>query len=410
MGNRNKWEALCWLWLAFFLNQADRQIFSVVLPLIKLDLQLNDMQLGLIASALIWTYGLLVPIAGFVGDRYSRRNIIGICLFFWSTATLLTGFCNTLFQFVLLRGIATGGGEAFYAPAANAYISEKYKKQRSFGLSLHQSAVYFGIILSGLIVGRIAELYGWRNSFYLFGILGIVVALIIFKRINKDIPVQVNERVKIGQTLKVIVKKPTVLLLTFAFSCMVFVNVGYLTWMPTLLIDKFGLSLSDAGFSSMLYHHIGALAGVIIGGHLSDVLAKKGRKNRIILQSVALLLGAPFIYLTGATNGLFETYLALFLFGIFRGIYDASIFASLYEVIAPKIWSSASGIVLMIAFLVGSFSPLLMGMLKPLWGLSYAFSMLSFSYVLGAMAIAVAVIGYFKIDAFNPKVPTQYVD
>ena len=70
-----QWEMLILLWLAFFLNQADRQIFNVVLPLIRKDLGLTDAELGLIASALIWTYGLLVPIAGFIGDIFSKRNI-----------------------------------------------------------------------------------------------------------------------------------------------------------------------------------------------------------------------------------------------------------------------------------------------------------------------------------------------
>lgn len=120
-----RWELLILLWLAFFVNQADRQIFSVVLPLIRQDLGLSDGELGLIASALVWTYGLLVPLAGFVGDRFSRRNIIGFALLFWSLSTLSTGFCSTLWQFILLRGIATGGGEAFYAPPANALLDRK---------------------------------------------------------------------------------------------------------------------------------------------------------------------------------------------------------------------------------------------------------------------------------------------
>src|SRR5690606_25006639 len=110
------------LWLAFFLNQADRQVFSIVMPLIKAELQLTDTQLGLIASALVLSYGVFVPIAGFAGDWLSKRNIIGISLIFWSIATISTGLCHTLLQFVLLRGIATGGGEAFYTPSANSLI------------------------------------------------------------------------------------------------------------------------------------------------------------------------------------------------------------------------------------------------------------------------------------------------
>ncbi len=394
----NKWELLVLLWIAFFLNQADRQIFSVVLPLIKADLQLTDAELGLIASSLVWTYGLLVPVAGFIGDKWSRRNIIGSSLAFWSIATLFTGIGTTLMQFILLRGIATGGGEAFYAPAANALISEEHKSRRSLALSLHQSAVYFGIILSGLIAGFVAEKYGWRNAFYLFGGAGIIVAVLIFIRLKKDNPPQVIEKVSIAETARSIGKKPTVILLTAAFACMVFVNVGYLTWMPSLLAEKFSLSIMQAGFSSMFYHHVGAFIGVMTGGALADKLALVNRRNRLVLQAAALLCGAPCIYWMGVSNTEAGTYTALLLFGIFRGVYDSNIFASLYEVVRPAIRSSASGLMLMCAFLAGAFGPLLLGILKPTLGLSAGISFLCILYIVGSACLAIAVRFFFYND------------
>ena len=120
------------MWLSYFLNQADRQVFSIVMPLIKADLKLSDTEVGLIASVLVWTFGALVPFAGFLGDRMSRKFIVGGSLLFWSLATIATGLCNTVIQFVFLRGIATGGGEAFYAPSANALISEEHQKRILF--------------------------------------------------------------------------------------------------------------------------------------------------------------------------------------------------------------------------------------------------------------------------------------
>jgi MFS family permease len=393
-----KWELLALLWLAFFLNQADRQIFSVVLPLIRDDLKLTDAELGLIASALVWTYGLLVPVAGFIGDRLSRRSIIGFSLLFWSLSTLATGFCTTLLQFIVLRGIATGGGEAFYAPSANVLLSEHHTKSRSFALSLHQTAVYAGIILSGLIAGYIGEHYGWRRAFFLFGGFGILVGLVIFARLLKDRPVVTETQPSIWKTAGSIARKPTALLLTLAFACMVFVNVGYLTWMPSFLAEKFGLSLAAAGFSSLFYHHIGAAIGVLVGGKLTDRLALRNPVSRLWMQAGALLLAAPFIYFMSTATGETATYAALFLFGVFRGIYDANIFASLYEVVRPAIRSSASGLMLMCAFLAGAFSPYLLGILKPIVGLTVGLSGLSISYVVGATAIALAALVFFKRD------------
>ena len=397
------WQLLIILWFAFFLNQADRQIFNVTLPLIRSDIDLSDAEFGLIASSLIWTYGFLVPIAGFLGDIFSRRNILAFCILFWSISTFFTGFASGLIPFILLLGIATGGGEAFYAPAANALLSEKYSRNRAFALSIHQTAIYFGIILSGVLAGYIGENYGWRRSFNVFGVAGIVLSLIFMIRIKNEKKVVRSSIRDIKMSLIEAIgvfTKPTVIMLTLAFACMVFVNVGYLTWMPLFLVEKYNMSVTYAGFSSLIYHHIGAFFGVMIGSRLSDKLALTDPKKRLVIQSVALIGGAPFIFLMGFTNSQTITYTALALFGVMRGVYDSNIFASLYEVVKPSTRSSATGFMLMFAFLIGAFAPLILGILKPTLGLAASFSSLSIFYALGAGFIFLAVKLFFKNDYY----------
>lgn len=389
------------LWLAYFLNQADRQIFSIVLPFVKQDLNLTDAQIGLIAASLVCAYGLMVPVAGFAGDRYSKKRIIVLSLMFWSMATLVTGFCSTVIQFVLVRGILTGGGEAFYAPAANTYISEKFSERRTLALSIHQSAVYFGIILSGVIAGAIAERYGWRSAFWGFGICGILTAALMFLILKNTDSVITQSIPRLKDTMVAIGKSATFYLLTFAFGCMVFVNIAYLTWMPTLLIERFGLKLTDAGFSSMFYHHMGAFLGILAGGIITDRLAKRKPVIRLVLQALALLAGAPFIYWIGKSATPGETYLSLFLFGCFRGIYDANIFASLYEIVKPSLRASASGIMLMAAFIVGALGPYILGILKQHYELSLSFSYLWIPYVMGGLSILAASLFFFKTDRYE---------
>lgn len=397
------WQLLIILWFAFFLNQADRQIFNVTLPLIRSDIDLSDAEFGLIASSLIWTYGFLVPIAGFLGDIFSRRNILAFCILFWSISTFFTGFASGLIPFILLLGIATGGGEAFYAPAANALLSEKYSRNRAFALSIHQTAIYFGIILSGVLAGYIGENYGWRRSFNVFGVAGIVLSLIFMIRIKNEKKVVRSSIRDIKMSLIEAIgvfTKPTVIMLTLAFACMVFVNVGYLTWMPLFLVEKYNMSVTYAGFSSLIYHHIGAFFGVMIGSRLSDKLALTDPKKRLVIQSVALIGGVPFIFLMGFTNSQTITYTALALFGVMRGVYDSNIFASLYEVVKPSTRSSATGFMLMFAFLIGAFAPLILGILKPTLGLAASFSSLSIFYALGAGFIFLAVKLFFKNDYY----------
>lgn len=387
-----KWELVILLWVTFFLNQADRQIFNIVLPLIKEDLGFTDRELGLIASSLIWAYGLLVPIAGFLGDIFNRKWIVVNSLVFWSVATLFTGTGYLLIHFIMIRGIATGGAEAFYAPTANALISKEHEKTRAFAMSIHQTALYAGIILSGFLAGYIGEHYGWRVAFYIFGLAGILLGVVLFFRLKDSI----NER-EIGQSslsiLKVVpvfFKNKTAILLSLAFAGMVFVNVGYLTWMPTFLYENFNLSLSSAGFNSMFYHHIAAFAGVLAGGKIADFYVSKNNRARMLIQAIGLLGGAPFIYLVGNSESLVVVYIALAVFGFFRGVYDSNIFASLFDVIEPKYRSSAVGIMLMFAFLTGAFAPYILGYLKPLAGLSAGFFLLAIVYLISCGILIIA--------------------
>ena len=262
-----KWEVLALLWVAFFLNQADRQVFNVVLPLIKDDLHLSDLQIGSIATAFNLVYALLVPLAGYVGDIFSKKWIVSLSILFWSIATMFTGLSNGVLMLVLMRSIATGGGEAFFGPANYSLLAQYHKGTRAFAMSIHQTSYYVGIILSGYIAGYIGERYGWRNAFYVFGAVGVIHGIVLIFRLKdkKGHPDEKQEeKVRLLEGFKVLLGTPTALMLTIGFSGLIFVLTGYLTWMPTYLYEKFNMSLSSAGFHSMFYTHLFAFIGVVL--------------------------------------------------------------------------------------------------------------------------------------------------
>ena len=193
-------------------------------------------------------------------------------------------------------------------------------------------------------------------------------------------------------------KKPTALLLTLAFAGMVFVNVGFMTWMPTYLHEKFGFSLARSGFDATFYHYIAAFVGVLLGASIADRYCHKIAGMRGIVQGTGLLLGAPFIFLLGIANTPLVVYLGLALFGLFRGIYDSNIFAALYDVVEPKFRSTATGLMLMFAFVTGASAPYILGKIKPALGLAWGLSALSVVYVLAALCIFIAVRYFYKND------------
>ena len=393
-----RWELLFWLWIAFFLNQADRQVFNVILPLLQSSLGLSYVQVGLIASIFTVAVGVCVPIAGYFGDISSRKWIVVGSLILWSGATLLTGFSTGLIYLIVVRSIATAGGEAFYAPSSNALISEYHEKTRAQAFAIHQTALYTGIIASGWIAGYIGEHFGWRESFWVFGAAGIVVAAFMSHRLRPEKIVPRQDRVSPIVVLKSIMRRPTVALLGLGFGSMIFVNVGYLTWTPTYLYEHFGLSLAEAGFSSMIYHHVGAYAGVLVGSRLSDWLAQRRPVYRLQMQAAALLLGAPFIYMVGREQNLHVVYIMLGGFGFFRGVYDSNIYASLYEVIEPSLHASAAAVIIALAFCAGSVAPVVLGAVGESTSLGVGISYLSGAYVLGSLFICIAAQCFFGAD------------
>ncbi|MCX6909002.1 MAG: MFS transporter [Verrucomicrobia bacterium] len=407
-----KWELIVLLWFAFFFNQADRQAYNVVLPLLSADLKLSPVQAGLVASIFLWCYALLVPVAGYLGDISRRKWIVFWSLLVWSGGTILSGATTGLASLIVFRSIATGGGEAFYFPSANSLIGQYHQKTRAMAMSIHQTALYVGLIASGFIAGWIGERFGWRSSFYVFGAIGVVLALIIMVRLkdeglSEEATTQAKSaRLPLPVVLKAIAGKPTVWALWLAFSCFYFAQIGYITWMPSFLHEKFKLSLSNAGFSSMFYHHVAAMIGVLLGGKVSDLLAMRRRTVRLEVEYIGLFLGAPFICLMGLTDNLLLCYVGLAGFGLFRGIYDSNLYAALFDVIEPRFRASAVGIMLAVVFFVSAFAPVALGWAKSTIGLTAGLASLSLAYIVGGSIILLALKTTFRRDYYNETQPS----
>lgn len=416
-----KWEVLVLLWIAFFVNQADRQVFNVVLPLIKEDLALSDVQIGTIATAFNLVYALLVPMAGYIGDLFSRKWIVSLSILFWSVATMFTGLSNGMIMLIVMRSVATGGGEAFFGPSNYALLASYHNREtRSFAMSIHQTSYYVGVILSGFVAGYIGQHYGWRSAFLVFGAVGVIHAVVMIFRLRdkKEEGVEVRseggrvktenenlksdevkkEKISLFEGFRVLFTTPTAIMLTVGFSGLIFVLTGYLTWMPTYLFEEFNMSLAEAGFHSMFYTHLFAFFGVMIAGKLSDKLAGKNPANRILLQAGGLLFAVPFIILMGNSGTLAAIYIGFAGFGFARAFFDANTYTVLYDVIPEKYHSSASGVMIMLGFAVGSLSPLILGLMKPVLGLSFSISSLAVIWLVCGLLMVVAYKFFYNRD------------
>lgn len=402
-----KWEMLVLLWIAFFLHQGDRQIFNSVIPLIKSGLKLTDVQVGLVGTIFTIVYGILVPVAGFTGDLLPRKWIIVASLLIFSAGTLLTGLASGMIMLIIFRSVTTGGGEAFFYPSATSLLAQFHEKTRALALGILQTALYVGVVVSGLVAGYVGERFGWRSAFLIFGGFGLVWAGFVAWRLRNSAPAAVatNVRVPLAEVVRYLARRPSVWLLSIAFGAMVYVNIGYLTWMPAFLHERYGLSLAKAGFHSMLYHNAAAFVGVLVGGKLADHWVSRRPSIRMEFNVLGLLLGAPFIWWMGRAQTTLESYTALGLFGLFRGIYDSNLFASLFDVVEPRLRASAAGLMLSFAFIVGSLAPTVLGYMKPRIGLAIGLSSLAWFYLFGAVCIFVAARFFLRRDYVATPAP-----
>jgi sugar phosphate permease len=409
--NRYKWELLLLMFFALFLNQGDRQIYNAVLPLIKADLGLSDVQLGSVVTIFTLLFAACVPFAGFLGDFVSKKWIVCLSLIVFSGGTLLTGFSNGLILLILFRSVATGMGEAFYFPAANSLLGQYHTKTRSMAMAVHQAALYFGVIVSSWGAGWIGEHYGWRATFYVFGGLGLVLAAFVALRVRNErkdpeiVGAAASAKAKpegdgvgVKEALRNISKVPTIYYMSLAYGGMVFVFIGYMTWMPTFLHEKFSLSVKDAALNAVLAHFLSAFVGVMIGGRIADKFAARRPAARIEIPALGLLLGAPFIAAIGFMDTMTGVTIAMAGFGFFRGFFDSNLFAVPFEVIRTRYISSATGLMVCCAFFIGSTSPVILGYYKEKIDLGLGISGLGAMYFIGACLLFYARWRHFQRD------------
>ena len=404
----NKWEVTALIWVAYFLNQADRQVFNVVLPQIRDGLNLSDSDMGLIATAFNLFYAVLVPLGGILGDRYSRKWILTLCILFWSVATMFTGWATGLIGLIILRSVATGGGEALFGPNYNALLSEYHTKTRSTAMSIVQTAYYIGVIASGFLAGKIADIWGWQYAFIIFGAVGVFHAFIMMARLKDKRDVQAERLAKgksnllsdLVEGFTVIFRTPTAAVVTIGFAGLIFVLTGYLTWMPTYLQEApFNMSSADAGFHSMFYTHLAAFFGVLLAGKLSDFVGAKGKPAwRTAMQGLGLIAAAPCIYYMGHSTSTMVVFAALAIFGFALAFFDANTYVVLYDVIPAKFHSSSSGVMIMIGFGTGALAPYILGLIKEASGLSLGFTILAAIWAVCGLIMIVGGKIFYKRD------------
>ena len=402
-----KWLMLVMLAVTYFLMHGSRQVFNASLPQIKLDLAghgATDAQLGLSRTYFLFAYGCMVPFAGMAADFFRRKWVIVIGTLLFSMSVFFTGFADSMLMFFVMYGFMNGIGQCMIPGAASSLIAQYHTETRSTALSIYQSALYVGILVSSVLAGWLggASSSGWRISFWVFGGVAIawMVVLSVFLRNTPALKVH-NEEVKprFSDAFKAFAAKPSAWLLTFAFGMLVFGSNCFRTWMPAFMQKaNWGLTPASAAFHSVFWFYLGSFIGIAVGARTSDNLSPRRRGIRLLIMAIGLAISAPTMAGMVLVPTLWLSCVMMFIFGLGGGFFDCNLYAGLFDVVAPRYRSAAMGLYLSGAFFIGCPATWALGKVGEHYSLQAGMAIFACTYALGAIAVFAALAFFFKRD------------
>ena len=385
--------------VVYTFNFIDRQILSILIESIKADLALSDQQLGFLAgfafAAFYATMG--IPIALWA-DRGNRRNLISIALALWSGMTALSGLAQNFWQLAIAR-IGVGVGEAGCSPPAHSLIADYYPpEKRATALGIYALGIPFGIMFGLFIGGWINEAFGWRKAFFVVGLPGLMLALLVRftltepERGMSERRAAGNDRPTVGETFRFLARRRAFVHLSLGGAMAAFVGYGVAAWFPAFLIRTHGMGTSEIGLWFGLAMGIGGGAGMFLGGYTADGLGQRDARWYLWSPALAMVLAVPF----GAAAYLVDNpYLAMVLFlpPIFAAnFWQATSFAQAQGLVRLRMRAMASAILLFIANIIGlGAGPWAVGFVSDLLAADYGADSLRWSlFLFGAVNFWVA--------------------
>jgi MFS family permease len=336
----------------YTLNFIDRTIVSIIGQPMKESLGISDAQLGLLggaAFAILYTV-LGIPIAR-LAERFSRVNIIAICITIWSAFTALCGLAPNFGVLFLMR-VGVGIGEAGCSPPAQSLISDYYEpRRRASALAVYAFGIPLGGMLGAIFGGIIAQYLSWRLAFLIVGLPGVLVAVLL-KFVVKEpprghseiiatpalpeavTPVEepVQPRRSFAQEIafeiselwivgKRIFGNWSFLNMTLGVTLASFAGYGAGAFGSNYFIRTFGLGLALVGVLFGLIGGFSSGVGTLAGGFVTDWLSRRSRAWYALVPGIGLAIAVP-IYMLAYTRGDWRVAAAILLLpGIFQYTY-----------------------------------------------------------------------------------------
>ena len=352
--------ALGVLVVVYTFNFIDRQILSILLEPIKQDLGLSDSALGMLTGfAFALFYATLgIPIARFA-DRSNRRNLIAWALAIWSAMTAVSGLAQNFWHLLLAR-IGVGVGEAGCSPPAHSMLADYFPKEnRATALGIYSLGIPFGILFGFIAGGWLNEFFGWRVAFFIVGVPGLLLAILVRFTLREpprgmaEGRVADEEQPTIMETFRFLWSKRSFRHMAVGGGLTAFVGYGVITWVPSFLIRSYGMSTGDVGTYLGLILGIPGGIGIALGGYLADRYGSRDTRWYLWIVSVALIASTPLFFGVYLSSTAFASLMFLILPILLGNFYQATTFSQTQGLVSLRMRSVAAAVLLFILNMIG---------------------------------------------------------
>lgn len=337
--SRVRWIVLALLFLATGLSFLDRQVLSIVIIKIQHEFNINDVEYGMINTSFLIGYAIMFTVAGRAIDLVGSRAGLAVSVGLWSVANCFHGLVNNFTQLITAR-FALGMGEGGCFPGAVKTVNEWFdSKQRALANGIAIGGAAIGAVIAPPLTIYLSSAFGWRFSFVIPGLIGIVWVL-VWLMLPKS-----HATNSIQQATTTAAKVPFIFFLKNK-DAMVFIAIRFMLdpvvyflmfWVPKYLTQERNVSFERIG--ELFWVPFLALGiSNIAGGWFSDKLiahnfsVNKARKTVMGIAAV-LTLTMPFIA-TVSTPELAVTLMALFMFA--HGLWITNYITSISDVFGDK--------------------------------------------------------------------------
>lgn len=374
-GHRQKIFVLVTLLFSWILANADRMAMSISIIPISKEFALDAKAAGMLLGSFYISYALMQLVAGWMADRFGSRKVLVFCVACWSIFTSLTGMAGSFFLLVAIR-LLFGIGEGGFAPASTVTIAEAFPKQeRARAKSLIIGASFLGSAIGTGAIAALMHAHGWRFAYHVFGLIGVVVAVVLWFAV-KESPVRVcGERRKgLFRMLfrKALMKKTMSI---FFFSNIVY--IGLISWMPTFLIKTRDIDILHVGAASSI-PYIAAFLALNVVGWLLD---KVGQGRERLFMTIGAATVVIFLGLMAVATSLpvLLTFWTISLVG-YTAVYG-TVFAIPLKHLPDESVGTASGIINFGGQVAAGIAPVVIGFLVSAGNGSFA---MAFGFLIAA--------------------------